>query len=280
MGLFSSIGKLLKPVASLAPAIGSFFGPVGTAIGTGVKFLGDKVLPAAREMIPSILEGAIGVGGDYLSDKLIGQPQAAEAYAQSKAGTAKAYERNVDFYSNRYQRMMADMKKAGLNPILAAASGMSTSMSPQASPAQGFQARAPYASFGSSAKSMADASLSRQKKAESVQQALKIRAEQGLVTKQEQLAHTTIHKINATLNKIRHEIVLLKRQKTLTEQQIRRESQLINLTKLQANRLVAELAKLRKIAKTYNVPYLGTGVAAIKEILGTLPVGILLGKGR
>lgn len=44
---------------------------------------------------------------------------ASKAYKRDKLQARRAHDRNLEFHGGRYQRSMADMKKAGLNPMLA-----------------------------------------------------------------------------------------------------------------------------------------------------------------
>lgn len=257
---------------------GSFLKDVAGGLVSSIPIVGPAISKGiGLTETPSL--NLTGVAGDYLSHQLIGRPSAEEAYAQSKFSTAEAYRRNVDFYKNRYRWMMEDMKRAGLNPILAAASGMSTSMSPQASPATGFQARSPYGTFASSARDIAQSGLFRQKTKESMQSVRESRARQGLLSMEERKAWTELDRISAQIVKFQDEIELIRKQKELTEAQRRRENEIVELTKKQTNRLIAEISKLRKIANVYDVPYLGASIAAINEILGSVPAGLLIGVG-
>lgn len=59
--------------------------------------------------------------------------EAAKSRAFNAAEALKAFEREKDLYSNRYQIQVADLKKAGLNPALAYSLGAGTLVSPSAS---------------------------------------------------------------------------------------------------------------------------------------------------
>ena len=111
-----------------------------------------------------ILGKAVDLGAGFLGkqseDKYIGDPNSASAYRRQK-----------DFYKSRYQWMMQDMEKAGLNPILAAGSaGFSTSGTPTVQMTA--KPSADYGSdFASSAKNIEEMGLIQEKsKTEQVQQ--------------------------------------------------------------------------------------------------------------
>ncbi len=96
MGLFKSIGKIVGKVA----------GPVLSGAGTIFGGTPGKIFDAA---------------GSYLSaQQAYSQDQ--EAIRQANAFSAASTQRQMDFqermYGQRYQAQMADMRAAGLNPIL------------------------------------------------------------------------------------------------------------------------------------------------------------------
>lgn len=240
--------------------------------------------------VSTLTGGLVDLGGQYYSNELIGRPNAAEAYAQSQSAAAKAYDRNVQFYKNRYKWMMEDMKRAGLNPILAAASGMSTSSSPQAQPAQAFQARYPTLGVASSARDIAQAGLFKEQKEETIANTFKLRAEKGLIDQNEKLAfektNEMINRVQVTGREIEKTIAQTKyweRKGDLTEIEKRRERENIKNIKKLRGRISAETKTLLK-----NLTYLsqrsdlyeggiGKAFVLLKEILGPLGLGFLLG---
>lgn len=124
MGLWSSIKK------------------VGSGIFKGIKSVGSSLIGGLTGSLSSIpgalLGGAVDLGSSWLGNKLIGQPNADEAYAQSKEASAKAFDRSYGAYKKRYQDTMADMEKAGLNPILAASQGFNVGGQPEMTAAKSF----------------------------------------------------------------------------------------------------------------------------------------------
>lgn len=75
----------------------------GIATGLGTAIAG---IPGA------IAGGLVDTGINWLTNKFI-----------SKPNSARAFDASYDVYKTRYQDTMADMRAAGLNPILAAGSG-------------------------------------------------------------------------------------------------------------------------------------------------------------
>lgn len=88
----------------------SILGSIGSAIGS----FGS-----------GLINSALGIGTDWAKNELISKPNAKQAY-----------QRERELYSTRYQMTMADMEKAGLNPILAASSGFQVGSVPSVAQAQ------------------------------------------------------------------------------------------------------------------------------------------------
>lgn len=134
MSIFSKIGKVLKKVAPPvlgiggallgAPAIGSALG--GLFSGSQASGMGA---PNAGPQLPSV--NITGQGSGYNWGNLVA-PIATGALnyfgqKQTNAANAQMAQKQMDFQeqqtSTSYQRGMADMKSAGLNPILAYSQG-------------------------------------------------------------------------------------------------------------------------------------------------------------
>ena len=98
MGLFSSVTKGIGNVA-------------GSLWKAGNSFLGTNLGKSALD-----LAGAAGTGfGSYLASK----EGAKQKRDWDRQAASKAYHRGVRSFKNRYQWQMEDMRRAGLNPILA-----------------------------------------------------------------------------------------------------------------------------------------------------------------
>lgn len=179
-------------------------------------FTGDYLTPAFNALKGPALDFA----SSYMSDRFIGDPNANEAHNQSKEASALAYkrskeaattsfertrdlattnyEREMEAYKKRYQYVVDDLKRAGLNPILAAGQGISTGNLPDiqsvnapiasAYAAQGYQAPTPAYSGAQAVKAIADT-----KKSEA--ETLLTKADTILRLDQ---ANHELHKINLT----------------------------------------------------------------------------------
>lgn len=82
-------------------------------------------------MFGSLVSKALDYGLDYLGVK--------QAQSFSNSAASEAYARQKDMYQHRYQWTVDDMKKAGLNPIMAASGGFSVGGAPSVASAQSFQ---------------------------------------------------------------------------------------------------------------------------------------------
>lgn len=86
-----------------------------------------------------------GIGGSIVSG-LFGKSNAAEQYDRQKELMALQHQYQVEDYQHRYQWSTEDMRKAGLNPILAATNGIGGSINGVSS---GTAAMAPTPDFSS-----------------------------------------------------------------------------------------------------------------------------------
>lgn len=130
MGLFGSIGK----------AIG---GVVGGIVGT---FIGGPVSGTAAGA--TIGAGLLGGAGDMLDTD--------SANHNARSAARDAYQASSKSYRTRYQVTVADMKRAGINPIMAATGGFSVGGAPVMQAPQVFNYQ-PSPDYASSAKSLAEA---------------------------------------------------------------------------------------------------------------------------
>lgn len=252
-----------------------FLGDIAGGLVSSIPLVGPQISSAMGLSTTPSMNFDLGsiagnLAGDWLGNKYINQPAANSAWAQSKEGATTQFERAKDMYKNRYQWTMKDMKKAGLNPMLAAKGGPMVGSPPTVSSAKGFMA---HPSLGKTATAVRDIKDS----AKSVQAAFKMRAEMGLITTQERKVAAELDKVSAEVMKAQAEISRIRAATDLTETQRQKEKELIRQTRYNADKLKYSLEKLRHIDRMYHVPYVGPTVAAIKEILGSIPVGLLVG---
>lgn len=107
-------------------------------------------------VLPAVIGAVSSLAGGLMSQSF-GESNASEAAHLSEYHMAQQFELNKLAYMNRYQWMTEDLKRAGLNPILAASGGFNVSGAPTVSMAQSYQAPTPQFDMAASARDVADA---------------------------------------------------------------------------------------------------------------------------
>lgn len=265
MGLLSGISKIFKKVAK------PFIGGLGTTL--------------------------LDLGGSFLSDTFIGDPNSAQAFDNNLYASERAFQNSLQAYGSRYQMTMDDMKKAGLNPIMAASSGFNVGTSPQMSSAQSFMTPPAYNVGSSGYRNIMEGEKLKAEEKEKIQNVQRAIANTGLAIQKtkESIAHTGLlsqQEKNASqeywnlaqdfcikskqVDKITKEIYELQRRADLEHAQM----ELVDKKKLQLRSLVEKInaevisinAKNVELVKRSNVykGLLGQVNASIKETMSML----------
>lgn len=254
----------------------------------GIKGAGKSIGGAVAGIPGSLIGGAADMLGSWFSNKYISQPNAEDAFRMSEAASARAFDRSYGAYKSRYQDTMADMRAAGLNPILAAGSGgFNVGSAPQMKPATAPLPVVKDHQFSSSAKNVADTGEAvaktskvfrevqkvRAETLNTLEQIEKTRAEKGLVTQNERNALKEMRNIEAdwfvkvqTFNKITQEGYLTNAKKHLVREQEK-------LIKKQVERLKLTMEQLKKTAGVYAGPG-GALIAYINEVMNALNLNL------
>lgn len=192
--------------------------------------------------------------------------------------SAKQYRRMMRDYKKRYQYTTADMRKAGLNPILAATGGFSVGQTPSmpSTPGPNFGGSSNIASsaeaLAETDKAQKETELIGKKVQTEIAQAAKTRAEKGLITAQERSTVIGVQKIVAETQKAYKEAYLAIEKRDLTEAETR------NLQTITAKTLL-EMEKLARIAGVYKAP-VGKWITYVNEVREALGVNFNVKLGK
>jgi len=237
----------------------------------------SSAFDAVKSIPGKLVGGVIDIGADFLGNELIGKPNAASAYGMSQ----EAYEKQYANYKRRYQDTMADMKLAGLNPILAAGSGgFNVGQTPQFTNVghmPGYQnvgASSAYRSLMQGDKEIEAKKTERKKQLKMLAETKKIivetsneRLKSGVIKQKERILITQIGESLARTGKIFHEVQKIGAEKETSEAL---KKKLVSQCKL----LEQQLKQLTKVSDAYKGAY-GTGLGYIRATLGA--IGALLG---
>lgn len=213
--------------------------------------------------LETLTGGALDLGFDWLGNELISKPNA-----------DKAWDRTKDAYARRYQVTMADMKAAGLNPILAAGSGgFNVGQSPIAPVPQYYDtdASSAYASLMQGEKAKEEAKTERveqlKKMAEThteIARKYKVRAETGKASEEERRIWFEIEKIHSeTIKNMR-----LGFQSEAEKKKI----------EAQTKQLMVELTRLKNVNTIYENPA-SMALSIIRELANSLGLNVgIIGK--
>lgn len=193
------------------------------------------------------MAGQFGLG--QLTSQIAGESSARQA--------ERAFERSQGAYSTRYQTTMQDMRKAGLNPILASSGGFSVGNSPQMAAPQAFQAPAPVVLPSShSAKNVAEVGNIEEDTRK------KIEEQKNIVQQTNKLLEEQVNIFEDTIKKRKEQNVLDAQEvKTYQEtlnlvqdfqiklKQVQKISEEIELTKAQTGTSRAQTAELYALEK-------------------------------
>jgi hypothetical protein len=214
------------------------------------------------------------------------------AHSRQKEASRNAWEREKNYadlnwmrqenlYKNRYQYTTEDMKKAGLNPILAASGGFQVGSQPTPSMPSHPMIANNEPQFGSTARDFAVAELSQQQ-TETEKQKIKNlkeqaketiaktyveRAKKGLITQQERESVQRIMKMHSEMERMQNEILLMKERGELAakeKQKIEKQIQVVNL----------EMNKLKQSSNVYKTAF-GQWMNYLKAF--TEAIGVNLG---
>jgi hypothetical protein len=179
-----------------------------------------------------------------------------------------------EMYNKRYRRTMTDMRKAGLNPILAATGGFDVGSVPGGAMARGHAGTFPNNnySYSSSAKSLAEAdkaesevSLNKEKVKQAMADTALKREQAGLMDTQEKKVWQEFVNAEKEFEQIDRKVDLLDQEIQLVEKDRERLAVLVDTMR-------KSLERLSKIADVYRGPA-GDWIGYLNAIFGTLNLG-------
>lgn len=200
----------------------------------------------------------------------------------------RQYERDRDDWMNRYYRTTADMRRAGLNPILAATGGIQVGATPSVdlpSVPQTAPVSMPDLDFGSTAKKIAEAkkaeseagkakeetALAKNRAMSEIVSQGKMRAETNKITTEEKLTFRNVINAEKQFEVLNKQLDQIQSQTALNEAERSKVEQFTeNLFKI-GKQLQLELEKLSRTANVYAGPA-GQVISYVKEIMGSIPV--------
>lgn len=195
---------------------------------------------------------AIVAGGAALAGKLVDNYFAGER-------ADDAWDRTHSAYQHRYQDTMADMRAAGLNPILAAGSGgFNVGQGPVAPMAQ-VPSGDTASAFRNYMEGMKASEETKTQKVEQlkkfaeakteIERKYKVRAEAGKATADEKNAIAQMQEAWVRINKIREEVKIISKQKTLLNIEIKKITMALKELKAQSNVYDTGFGKVMKYIK-------------------------------
>ena len=287
-----------------------------------LKSVGSSALSAATG-------GLIDFGGSVLENSYIQSPNSEEAWHQSRQSASEAYDRSriqaldawnrskkaattqnvraneasaLQFkrekqaYKKRYRWTTKDMRKAGLNPILAATGGYSVGNGPNASlpslaqanvymgqtPSSSAQlARNPTGSFTRSGLAQSQTQetkqktkLTSQKVKESIQNVLNMRAQRKLTTQQEIESVKRVFNLEQQFSKMAREMSLLVDKSDLTQEQTTNAQEMRKQIQAITYQITEQTKRLEKTANVYEGP-IGQLLTYLQEIMRSLGIPVV-----
>ena len=256
-------------------------------------------------LLGSITGGLVDMGLSNMMGGNLDDKYAKRAAARADYYADLAHKRSIDAYKRRYRWTMKDMKRAGLNPILAAqnagfsignspTSAAATTHMPSYTPVRGASAwadmmRAEHEKESAETEKqkrkniMADTAKKRQEIRESMQKVINYRQQHRLMGSQEKEIIRRTKNLEqewwvktSEFNRNFAQAELYAQQGKLTKEQLNKiqyeTKQIQTLTK----KLQAELAQLRRIADVYDSD-IGAILGYIKAVGDALPLNIGMG---
>lgn len=149
-------------------------------------------------MLPALITGAATIGSS-----LLGMKSTSDANQAARLNSAESFAREYGAYKTRYQDTVADMREAGLNPILAASGGFNVGSGASSTPAQTFQTQ--YPDVSTSAKNVAEAFESRSRVSKNAQEIKNLVKQARLTEVMSNETAEKIQKLTAEITKLQIE---------------------------------------------------------------------------